>query len=279
MMYVLCYYFMIFIVYAFFGWIIESIACSYIDKKIVLNRGFLIGPYIPIYGLAALLMIVFLNEYKEDPFVLFCMAAVYVSMLEYFTNFWMEKVFHARWWDYSNEKWNLNGRICLRNSFLFGLLGLLLLYVVQPFIGGLLNQIPSNIFIIIACILATIIITDAVITIKILCKLNIHAKHIKKDATQEIDREVKKMLKHDRVFYKRLLRAFPKVRYTSSKGDVLINHVRKRFDEVDLFLQKKKRDIEKAREKIKSSKDQDATKDKIKKQKEELKEIKKRKPQ
>ena len=128
----LFYYFLIFFIYSFLGWMIETINCSIMAKKKILNRGFLIGPYIPIYGTGALVMILFLTEYKKDPFVLFCMAVVYCSLIEYITSYLMEKLFLARWWDYTHEKFNLNGRICGLNSLLFGLCSIGVIYFIQP---------------------------------------------------------------------------------------------------------------------------------------------------
>ena len=105
-------YFLFFIIYSFLGWIIEVILCSIIEKKIV-DRGFLIGPICPIYGCGAVIITLALSSYKDDWIVVFCMAVILAGALEYFTSYAMEKIFHARWWDYSNNKFNINGRICL----------------------------------------------------------------------------------------------------------------------------------------------------------------------
>ncbi len=273
----ICYYFLQFFIYSFLGWLVETINCSILAKKKVLNRGFLIGPYLPIYGIAAILMTFFLTEYKHDPFVLFCMAAVYASLLEYFTSYWMEKVFHARWWNYTHEKFNLNGRICLKNSLLFGFLGFIVLYVTNPIIFSLLDKIPQPILIILAWICFSLFLLDVIITFWALSKLNIHIQNIHSDATEEMDREVKKLLKHYKFLYKRLLRAFPKIDFTNNIGNILIDRVRKRFDEADEFLTKKKKEMIKIKQKIKTLKENSESKEKIQKQKEKLKEIRRKK--
>ena len=108
------YYFLLFIIYSFLGWCIESIYCM-IEQRKVVSRGFLIGPYCPIYGWGALIMIFTLQRYLNDPIVLFVMGALVASVIEYITSLVMEKIFHARWWDYSHMKFNVNGRICLTN--------------------------------------------------------------------------------------------------------------------------------------------------------------------
>ena len=105
-MYDLKIYFLLFIIYSVVGWIIEIIDVAILNKKIV-NRGFLIGPYCPVYGVGALLMLIFLNKYVYDPFILFCMSFLICGILEYLTSYIMEKLFKARWWDYSSNKFNL----------------------------------------------------------------------------------------------------------------------------------------------------------------------------
>ena len=91
-------YFMLFMFYSIVGWIIEVIYTFITDKKIV-NRGFLIGPYCPIYGVGCLLIIILLKKYTDDFIVLFIMSMLICSLLEYLTSYVMEKLFNARWWD------------------------------------------------------------------------------------------------------------------------------------------------------------------------------------
>ena len=139
---VLC--FSLFIIYSFIGWCIEVIAVSYTKKKFV-NRGFLIGPYCPIYGVSALIMVFLLNKYKEDISVLFWMSFIVCSIIEYLTSYIMEKLFKARWWDYSDRLFNVNGRICLKNSICFGALGVLLIRYINNFLMYDLNLLSYNI--------------------------------------------------------------------------------------------------------------------------------------
>ena len=121
-------YFMLFFIYAILGWIIETTLVS-IEKKKFVNRGFLIGPYCPIYGFGGLAITILLKNYTKDPIVLFLMAVIICACLEYFTSYIMEKLFKARWWDYSKKKYNINGRICLETIIPFGLLGCFVTYV------------------------------------------------------------------------------------------------------------------------------------------------------
>ena len=130
-------------IYSFIGYIVEVINVSIISKKLVLNRGFLIGPYCPIYGWGALAITILLKRYMEDPLVLFVMSTLICSIIEYLTSYFMEKKYHARWWDYSNKKFNINGRICLETLIPFGILGVAIMYGTNPILFKLYNQIPQ----------------------------------------------------------------------------------------------------------------------------------------
>ena len=102
----LCFYFVLFLIYSFIGWLMEISFTLYKDKTLV-NRGFLMGPYCPIYGCGCILIILLLKRYLNDFIVLFIMSMVICSILEYLTSYIMEKLFKARWWDYSKKKFNI----------------------------------------------------------------------------------------------------------------------------------------------------------------------------
>ena len=148
-------YFILFMIYSFMGWCMEVLTVL-IPKKKFVNRGFLIGPYCPIYGYGCLLIIILLKNNLDDPLALFLKAIVICSLLEYFTSFFMEKLFNARWWDYSNKKFNINGRICLETMLPFGILACLVMYVLNPFFESKINLLPDLAVLIIAGILFAI---------------------------------------------------------------------------------------------------------------------------
>ncbi len=132
-------YVIYFVIYAFIGWIIEVVA-KYIETGKLINRGFLIGPICPIYGRAGVLFIFFIYN-TNNVFLVFLKSVLICSILEYAASFIMEKLFHARWWDYSNSKYNINGRICLNTMIPFGLLCLLIIYVFNPFFINIFESI------------------------------------------------------------------------------------------------------------------------------------------
>lgn len=200
--------FTLFIIYSIIGWIVECINMIIIQKKVV-NRGFLIGPYCPIYGCGCIFIITFLNKYLNDPIVLFFMTIISCAILEYLTSFIMEKIFKTRWWDYSDKKFNINGRICLETLVLFGIGGLLVSYIGHPFIMKLITLIPSNILNVIAIILAVIFILDLIVSYKIIFNFKQVANNLRKDCTEEITSKVREILKKKSIFSNRLVKAFP----------------------------------------------------------------------
>lgn len=138
-----------FFLYSFIGWVMETILCSILEKHFV-NRGFLNGPICPIYGCGVLLILLCLTPVKERIstlwlalLVVFVVGVVLASALEYVTSWLMEKLFHARWWDYSTHKFNLNGRICLDTSLAWGVLSILLVYLIQPGLAALVGMLYS----------------------------------------------------------------------------------------------------------------------------------------
>ncbi len=204
-------YFLLFIIYSFLGWLTESIFCAFIDKKFI-NRGFLIGPYCPIYGVGAIIMTLYLTQYKDNAITIFLLASILCSILEYITSYIMEKIFKTRWWDYSNHKFNLNGRICLSNTLSFGLLSLVVIYITNPILFNLINIIPKLPMLIISIIIFLIFITDISLSFNIIYKIKKTAdsiKTIRKDNTEEISKKVRKIL-NTKIFQRRIINAFPK---------------------------------------------------------------------
>ena len=154
-----------FIVYSFLGWVLESVYKSILEKKLV-NSGFLFGPICPIYGFGAIIMYLFLEDVSNKPVITFCLGFVVLSAWEYMVGLLLEKVFHTKYWDYSNNKFNLQGRVCLVNSIFWGILGMLFIDVLNPIVTSLLDKIkPEYLFYIDIAIYIGIIIDIIVSTI------------------------------------------------------------------------------------------------------------------
>ena len=160
-MFDISYIFLQFIIYSFIGYLAEVIYCSSMQKKLV-NRGFLFGPICPIYGIGSVLAIYSLGGFKDNPILVFILGIFITSTLEYYTSYIFEKIFHNKWWDYSYRKDNINGRICLGNSIYFGLGILVVIYLLNPSLDGILQNIPNNIIMIFASIFFVILLVDLV---------------------------------------------------------------------------------------------------------------------
>ena len=127
-------YLLLFFTASFLGWCMEVI-CKLIQFGRFINRGFLIGPWCPIYGFGTVLITLLLSKFTDDPLAVFALAMLLCGTLEYLTSYIMEKAFHARWWDYSAKKFNLNGRVC-------ALLSAVLLFAVLHVSAGLHAAAP-----------------------------------------------------------------------------------------------------------------------------------------
>ncbi len=207
-------YFLLFLIYSFCGWAIEVIG-KLIEKKRFINRGFLIGPYCPIYGFGALAITFLLKKYTNDGIALFIMAIVICGILEYITSYLMEKIFKARWWDYSQKKFNINGRVCLDTIIPFGILGTTIMYVTNPFFLDKLNMIPNNTLNIIFYILFAIFTIDGIIsstTILGIRKTTTDVNRVnREDNTEEITKKVREILLRQSFIQRRLVNAYPKL--------------------------------------------------------------------
>ena len=200
--------FILFIVYSFVGWTIEVISKLY-QKHHFINRGFLIGPICPIYGVGSIAMLLLLNKYQDNILLLFTMSVVICSILEYSTSYVLEKIFNTRWWDYSMDKFNINGRICLGTMIPFGLLGVALVMFVNPFVLNIVNNFEDGTIKIISIILMIIFVVDFILSFSIISKLKDTITNIEKDATEEISLKVRKVFYDKGGLYRRLIEAFP----------------------------------------------------------------------
>ncbi len=228
MLKICCYYFLLYFMYCVLGYILECSFCSICDKKIVLNRGFLVGPYLPIYGKGAICIIILLKKYLNDPVALFIMASIIAIILEYIASYLMEKIFKARWWDYSNRKFNINGRVCLSNGALFGIGGLIIMYVINPFFTNILNHMSSTLIIVLGIFFFLIYETDTFISITTTYKLRKNSILLRKDSTEEIRRQINASVKNN-YFKKRLLNAFPRL-----KDSVFFNQINHLKDKLSI---------------------------------------------
>lgn len=152
-----------FVSYSIIGWLYEEILCS-IQQKHLVKRGFLKGPYCPIYGFGAM-MNIFLFHNVDNVAALFFAGVITTCTLEYFTSWALEKLFHARWWDYSEMRFNLNGRVCLLGGVAFGSMIVLLMKFIHPWMSGLTAKMPDMAMVSIGSAVSALFIVDVVFTV------------------------------------------------------------------------------------------------------------------
>ena len=230
-------YFIWFILYSTLGWVYESIYCSIKHKKLI-NRGFLNGPYCPIYGSGAIVIILVLGRVENIP-SLFMSGAVLACTLEYLTSYVMEKLFSARWWDYSDSKFNLNGRVCLAGAIVFGTFAVALVKGIHPLVKRLTDVVPNGVIYISASVLLVLFVADNIITImgmmgmnEKLLEISEHIKLKKQEAEAALSKEKFNALRDNaKAFLKeklnyqqiRMIEAFPKlksVKYEEALEDI-----------------------------------------------------------
>ena len=161
-----CAIFLLFIDYSTLGWCCEMVYCSVPKGHICEKRGFLNGFLCPIYGHGALLVLYALHGGFRNPLLTFLFGALLTSVLEYFTSWVMEKLFHMRWWDYSHYKFQINGRVCLLNSTCFGIACVVLCHIVHPWLWAHILALGDIVIVPLASFICGIYLTDTVLSIR-----------------------------------------------------------------------------------------------------------------
>ena len=229
MRYELAYTMILFFIFSVIGYILEIISVFTKEKRIVLSRGYLIGPYIPVFGFGGLIITFFLSNYQDNIITLFVLGVVYCCSLEYFTSYLMEKIFHLRWWDYSYRKYNLNGRICLETGFMFGFGSLFVVKLCNPFVFSILDKLSRSTICTIGLILFIIMFSDFILSTFTIVRLKIDtSKYVNTDATLVIKKEVKESIRKYSFFYKRLFEAFP----TLSRDNIYFVKIKQIIDKI-----------------------------------------------
>lgn len=235
--------FLYFFIYSIIGWSAEMIYCRIYDGKWS-DRGFLYGPYCPIYGCGGLIVIIFLEPFANNKIAVFLLALVLTSVLEYVTSYLMEKIFDAKWWDYSDKPLNINGRVYILNSILFGLFGLILTYIIHPYIKVIINYIPDSFVQYIVLLTMIILSVDFTLTLNSLLDFKEKLKELEsiKETMKERSNSKNKVistkideLKQNLIVQrlklsdKRIIKAFPALKF---------NNLNNSFEELKIYIEK-----------------------------------------
>lgn len=188
-------YILIFYTYSFLGWCFESFGSIFNPRvKKFVNRGFLIGPICPVYGSGVVLITFLLRKYADDIPALFFLSMLVSGTLEYLTSYFMEKLFNARWWDYHNRKFNINGRVCLEMLIPFGIGGTVIAHFLNPMFINFFSKIDPKILTIAIVLMVFTNIVDYIISFVVISRFK-KAVYSEADNTEEISNMVKEVTK------------------------------------------------------------------------------------
>lgn len=206
-----------FLLYSFIGWCGE-VTVAAIKRHKFINRGFVNGPMCPIYGVGAVVFAIFLPELRESLFFLFLGGMILGSAIEYVTGRILERIFHRKWWDYSNERFNADGYVCLKTSLLWGICAIGVIWFVNPAICWLLRKTPSWMDVSVAWVLAALLAVDyagSAIAIQGL-KKNERISQI----TEELQK-TSRLLENTmtRSIQKRMVKAYPNIETGDNTGE------------------------------------------------------------
>ena len=186
--------FLYFLAYSIFGWAFESFCCLAMAKKPV-SRGFLIGPWCPIYGLGGIALAAFLRDFTLPPVITWLGMILICTLVEYLSSVILEKLFKIRWWDYSDMPFNLNGRVCLWASLMFGIIGWFVLFVLKPWFAGVLAGFTPDNICLIAGVLAVIFALDVLISGSLTIKFSKqHQGRKRSDNTGEVKKYIRERI-------------------------------------------------------------------------------------
>ncbi|MBO4717527.1 MAG: hypothetical protein J5599_06470 [Spirochaetales bacterium] len=222
---------LLFFIYSFVGWCIE-VTLKFFQYHRFINRGFLTGPCLPIYGSGCALItaaidgLVMISKYESSYGSVFAVSFVLCGVLEYLVSYCLEKRFHARWWDYSQKPMNLNGRVWIGNLILFGLGGVLVVKLANPLLYRLFADISFKARYITAIALSVVFITDYLISHFVLKLVKDSVEKSEADNTEAIGKEVRKMLADKSLFAKRFADAYPDVIYRTEKVKARMNAIK-----------------------------------------------------
>lgn len=160
-----------FVIYGFIGWLYETVLFSVRERKYI-NRGFLYGPLLPVYGFGALAVLFVLYGRTDNILIIFFASVLLTTALEYITSVLLEKLFHAKWWDYSNRRFNIHGRVSLAATVIFGVMSVLQIKYAHPFISRMTDMLPEALLIGLCALIFTVLVVDMVITVRHILVLN-----------------------------------------------------------------------------------------------------------
>lgn len=232
----------LFFIYGFLGWCVE-VAFVAVNSGKVVNRGFLNGPICPIYGVGMVGVLMALTPLKDNAFVLFFGAMIICSAIELFGGWALDKLFHMRWWDYSNQPFNIHGYICLKFSIMWGFGAMVMVKIIHPMIYDVFVKIPQIAGIIFLVMFSVAMAADMVVTLKTVIGIKKSLGQLEKlaEGLHDIGDQIKDVVGNS------ALAAAEKAEEGKDKASVVVTEGREKMSEV---IEENKEKVAAGREKI-----------------------------
>ncbi|MCI9287158.1 MAG: putative ABC transporter permease [Clostridia bacterium] len=201
------------IIFSILGLLIETIFCYITTGVLESRKGLIWGPFCPVYGVGATILIILLNRYNEKPIQLFIAGSIMGNIIEYSLSYILEAMYGARFWDYSYLNWNLNGRICITYSIFWGILAVILIKMVKPIIDKIINKIPNN-----EKINITIIILILIDSIATVWAVKTYQNRIISNNSQNKKNKIIQYIENTLFSNEKMKKTFPNLRYIDETG-------------------------------------------------------------
>ena len=245
----LCFYVLLFFTVSVLGWCMEVIL-KYIQYHRFINRGFLLGPYCPIYGSGALFITLFVGAFSKIENSVgstFVISLVVCGIWEYAVSYYLEKRFHARWWDYSKKPMNLNGRIWIGNLLLFGIGGTVIIKVLNPILFHMFSYLSKTALHVCASLIVIGMSSDYLTSHFVMQFVKSCVDNSEADDTESIRNEIKVLLNNKSILYRRIANAYPDVVYRTEK---IAKKMQKIHDEMELMKKEATEKVENAQQRL-----------------------------
>ena len=230
----ICYLVLLFFVFSVLGWCME-VFLKYIQYHHFINRGFLIGPYCPIYGSGIVfitVMVSILSGMESSVGTTFSISFIGCGILEYAVSYYLEKKFHARWWDYSTKPMNLHGRIWIGNLFLFGIGGTLVIEVINPIMYSLFDRIPERSLYALSSLIVFVMSADYLTSHFVMKFVKSSVENSEADNTESISKEIKLLMSNKSILYRRIADAYPDVIYLTDRINQRMREIKEEMERI-----------------------------------------------
>ena len=201
------------IIFSIFGLVIETIFCYLTTGVLESRKGLIWGPFCPVYGVGATILIILLDRYNKKPVQLFIVGSIMGNVIEYALSYILEAMYGARFWDYSYLNWNLNGRICIAYSIFWGILAVILIKMIKPIIDKIINKIPNNRSI--KIVITIFILIDSVATV---WAVKTYQNRVISISTQNKKIKIIQYIEDTLFSNEKMKKTFPNLRYIDELG-------------------------------------------------------------